>query len=307
MGPLRVAVIGFAVAIGALPSPVQAQVRGVYPLGMSAIGSGVTPEPGATYANALLYYERDRKTGPDGETLETGRNSVLLDMNTLIWVSGKIGALADARYSAIATVPLARNSLTSDEVGQISGATGLGDIYIQPLILGWQMARADIRLTYGFLAPTGRFDADANDNVGSGYWTHTLSSGQTFYLTEDRATVISAFEMYELHRTQEGTGIRPGDSVNLDYSVTRVFPLQNGSRLQVGLAGYEQWQISDKTGPQLSPDQAAARYRVSALGLASNVVVPDRKLSFGFKFFKEFSTSSTFEGYSFQGSLAIKF
>jgi hypothetical protein len=95
--------------------------------------------------------------------------------------------------------------------------------------------------------------------------------------------------------------------VNLDYSVTRVFPLQNGSRLQVGLAGYEQWQISDKTGPQLSPDQAAARYRVSALGLASNVVVPDRKLSFGFKFFKEFSTSSTFEGYSFQGSLAIKF
>jgi len=169
------------------------------------------------------------------------------------------------------------------------------------------MARADIRLTYGFLAPTGRFDADANDNVGSGYWTHTLSSGQTFYLTEDRATAISAFEMYELHETQEGTHTRPGDSLNLDYSVTRVFPLQNGFRLQVGIAGYEQWQISDKTGPQISPSQGAARYRVSALGLASNVVVPDWDLSFGVKLFKEFSTRSTFEGYSFQGSLAIKF
>jgi hypothetical protein len=307
MSPLRVAVIGFAAAIGALTFPVQAQVRGVYPLGMSATNSGVTSESGFTYANALLYYERDRKTGPDGETLETGSNSVLLDMNTFIWVSEKIAALGNAKYSAIATVPLARNSLTSDEVGQISGATGLGDIYIQPLILGWQTARADIRLAYGFLAPTGRFDADANDNVGSGYWTHTLSSGQTFYLTEDRATAISAFEMFERHETQEGTHIRPGDTLSLDYSVTRVFPLQNGLRLQVGLAGYEQWQISDKTGPQIEPSQAAARYRVHALGLASNVVVPDWNLSFGVRFFEEFSTRSTFEGYSLQGSIAIEF
>ena len=307
MSPLRVAVIAFAAAIGALTFPVQAQVRGVYPLGMSATNSGVTPESGSTYANALLYYERDRKTGPDGETLETGRNSVLLDMNTFIWVSEKIAALGNAKYSAIATVPLARNSLTSDEVGQISGATGLGDIYIQPLILGWQLARADIRLAYGFLAPTGRFDADANDNVGSGYWTHTLSSGQTFYLTEDRATAISAFEMFERHETQEGTHIRPGDTLSLDYSVTRVFPLQNGVRLQVGLAGYEQWQISDKTGPQIAPSEAAARYRVHALGLASNVVVPDWNLSFGVRFFEEFSTRSTFEGYSLQGSIAVEF
>jgi hypothetical protein len=307
MPPLRVAVIGFAAAIGALTLPVQAQVRGVYPLGMSATSSGVTPESGFTYANALLYYERDRKTGPDGETLETGRNSVVLDMNTFIWVSDKIAALGDAKFSAVATVPLARNSLTSDEVGQISGATGLGDIYIQPFILGWQLARADIRLTYGFLAPTGRFDADANDNVGSGYWTHTLSSGQTFYLTEDRTLAISAFEMYEHHERQEGTHIRPGDTLNLDYSVTRVFPLQNGLRLQVGLAGYEQWQISDKAGPQIAPSQAAARYRVHALGLASNVVVPAWNLSFGVRFFEEFSTRSTFEGYSLQGSIAIEF
>jgi hypothetical protein len=307
MLPLRVAIIGLIAALCAFASPVQGQVRGVYPLGMSATNSGVTPESGLTYANALLYYERDRMTGPDGETVESGRNSVLLDMNTIIWVSDKIAALGDAKFSAAATLPLARNSLTSDEIGQISGATGLGDVFIQPLILGWRLPRADIRLIYGFLAPTGRFDADANDNVGSGYWTNTVSSGQTLYLTEDRATAISAFEMYEIHSTQEGTGIRPGDTLNLDYSVTRLFPLQNGLRLQLGLAGYEQWQTSSKTGPQITPTQAVARYRVNALGVASNVVIPEPNLSFGCKFFKEFSTKSTFEGYSLQGSIAIKF
>ena len=63
------------------------------------------------------------------------------------------------------------------------------------------------------------FDAGANDNVGSGYWTHVLSSGQTFYPTESRRTAISAFQMYEVHGSQSGTGIRPGDTIDLDFSV----------------------------------------------------------------------------------------
>jgi hypothetical protein len=285
--------------------PVQAQVRGVYPPGMTAVNSGVTPDPGFSYANILLDYERDRKTGPSGETVATGSNSVVLDMNSFVWVSNKIAMLGDAKYSVAATIPIAKNSLTSDDVGQISGATGLGDSYFLPFILGWQKQRADIRLMYGFLAPTGRFTAGANDNVGSGYWTQALSSGQTFYLTEDRATAVSAFEMYEIHETQDGTHIRPGDTFNLDYSLTHVFPLQNGLRLQPGLVGYEQLQVSAKRGPQVTPAEAEARYRVNAIGLALTVFVPQRKLSFGFKVFKEFSTQSTFEGYSLQGSVAL--
>ena len=37
----------------------QAQNRGVYPLGMSALNSGVTPGAGVTYSNQLLYYFRN--------------------------------------------------------------------------------------------------------------------------------------------------------------------------------------------------------------------------------------------------------
>jgi hypothetical protein len=274
---------------------------------MSATNSGVTPEPGLSYSNALLYYERDRQTGPEGETVANGKNSVVLDMNSFVWVGEKIDLLGGARYSATATIPIAKNSLTSDEVGQISGATGLGDSYFLPLILAWQTMRADIRVMYGFLAPTGRFNAGANDNVGSGYWTHTLSSGQTFYLTEDRATALSTFELYEVHQAQEGTAIRPGDTFNLDYSLTQAFPINEDMRLQVGLVGYEQWQTSAKTGPNVTPPQTEARYRVNALGVAANVFLPVQKLTIGLKFFEEFSTRSTYEGYSLQGSVAIKF
>src|SRR6185295_10217247 len=44
-----------------------------------------------------------------------------------------------------------------------------------------------------------------------------------------------------------------------------------------------------------------------ALGVASNVLLPTRKASVGAKYFKEFSNSSTFEGYSLQISAAITF
>src|SRR5215472_504965 len=191
-----------------MPLPLVAQIRGVYPLGMSATNSGVTPEPGISYVNQFLFYSRDEAKGPNGEILATGQNSVMMDMNSFVWVSRKeIGILGGARFSISATLPIANNSLTSDVQGGISGGGGFADSYYQPFILGWQKKRTDVRAIYGFLAPTGRFEAGANNNVGSGYWTNVLSSGQTIYLAENRSTALSTFEMYEFHGTQPGTEI----------------------------------------------------------------------------------------------------
>ncbi len=304
--PMRIVLLHLA-ALCALNPPTQAQVRGVYPTGSSATNSGVTPEPGFTYVNLFLLYARGTLRGTHGEITVTGGHSLLMDMNTFVWVSKPLRTLGGGLYSASATLPIANNSLTSDEEGAISGGGGFADSYYQPLILGWRKQRADIRAIYGFLAPTGSFTAGANNNVGSGYWTNALAAGQTAYLTKNKATAISAFEMYEFHTTQQGTQIHPGDTFNLDYSLTQVFPLQRDLSLQLGLVGYGQYQTTDKTGPNLTPAQANAHYKVNALGFASNVILPARKVSAGFKFFKEFSNRSTFQGYSVQISIAISF
>jgi hypothetical protein len=273
---------------------------------MNATNAGISAEPGFGYSNLFLFYARDRLTGTDGETVSKGHNSVLIDMNTFVWASA--GTLpGGARYSAAASLPIANNSLSSEATGAISGGGGFADSYYQPVILGWQMKHLDVKVAYGFLAPTGRFDNAANDNVGSGYWTHTLASGQTIYLTRSRQTALSLFAMYEWHGAQEGTGIRPGDTFNLDYSLTHAWPLGDDMRLQVGLAGYLQKQTSDKRGPGITPEQAKAHYRVDALGLATNLTLPAQKVSLGFKYFEEFSSRSTLEGYSVQISAAVKF
>jgi hypothetical protein len=301
-------VVLFAVANFVVLTPVQAQVRGVYPVGMSATNSGVTPEPGITYSNLFVFFSRAEEKGPHGEIVATGQNSIMMDMNSLVWVSKKeMSFLGGAVLSASATLPIANNSLTSDVNGALSGGGGFADSYYQPFILGWRKQRFAIRAIYGFLAPTGRFSAGANTNIGSGYWTSVIASGQTIYLNPSKATALSAFQMYEFHGTQQGTMVHPGQTLNLDYSLTHTLPLQRSLNLQFGLVGYGQWQTTDKHGPNITPEQAAARYKVNALGFAANALLPEQKVSVGVKYFHEFECRSTFQGYTLQISGAITF
>ena len=291
-----------------VPTGAYAQSRGVYPLGMTAVGSGVTPDPGFTYANQLLFYGRDESKADDGSSLPvSGRNAVIMDMNSFIWVSRRT-LLGGAHYSVVATLPVAKNQLVSDIHGQLSGGGGFADSYYLPLILGWNKARASIRALAGFLAPTGRFAEGASDNVGSGYWTPTLSSGQTVQLTRSNSVTFSAFQLYEWHTTQPGTGTKPGDTINLDYSLIRTFAFAKGpTRLHIGLAGYEQRQTTAKTGPTITEEQSRERYAINALGFVMNLVFPNHRFNAGVRFFEEFGNRAAYQGYSVQVSGAVGF
>lgn len=285
----------------------EAQNRGVYPLGMTATNSGLLPGPGLTYGNQLLFFSRDHVKDDVGNTLPvTGQNYVLMDMNTFTWVSN-VKLWGDGVFAAAATLPFAKNSLTSDDTGHISGGAGFADSYYMPFIVGWTRKRIAIRAIYGFLAPTGRFVAGGNSNVGSGYWTHAGSSGQTFYLDANKRFVLSTFEMYEFHTTQESTGIHPGDTFDLDYSLVRAFPLSNKLQLQIGAAGYEARQTTAKTGPGVSVAATEERYSVNSFGFLANATFPKHKTNLGVRYFKEFHDRSTFQGYAVQLYGSISF
>ena len=289
-----------------VPQASEAQVRGVYPTGMNATNAGITPDSGFTYSNLFIFNARDESKGPDGEVVATGSNAVMIDLNTFVWVSERT-LLGGARVSATGSILVSNNSLASDTQGQLSAGGGFADFFLQPFILGWQTPRVGVRAAYGVLMPTGRFNAGASDNVGSGYWTHAPSAGVTVFLTEDKRTTVSAFHMYEFHTVQAGTGINPGENADLDYSITRSFRIREDTQLQLGLVGYGQWQTTDKTGPTVTASQASTRYAVNAVGFASNVALPARKVSLGLKYFKEFANRSTYQGYTLQISGAVTF
>jgi hypothetical protein len=293
------------VSVG-LSQAAEAQIRGVYPTGMNATNAGVTPESGFTYSNLFIFNARDESKGSSGEVVATGSNAVMIDLNTFVWVSRRT-VLGGAKFSATASPLLSNNSLASDTAGQLSAGGGFGDFFVQPFILGWQTDRIAFRTAYGVLAPTGMFNAGASDNVGSGYWTHAPSVGATIYLGRDKGTTLSAFHMYEFHTVQEGTDIHPGQNADLDYSVAQMIRVNEETRLQLALIGYGQWQTTDKTGRTNTAEQDGGHYAVNALGFATNVSLPARKVNLGLKYFKEFSNRSTYQGYTLQISGAVTF
>jgi hypothetical protein len=273
---------------------------------MNATNAGVTPGSGFTYSNLFIFNARNQSKGSNGEVVATGTNAVMIDLNTFVWVSRRT-LPGGARLSATASPLVSNSSLASDTEGHLNAGGGFGDFFVQPVILGWQTQRVGVRTAYGVLAPTGRFNAGASDNVGSGYWTHAPSVGATIYLTRDRTATLSAFHMYEFHTVQQGTEIHPGQTANIDYSVARTIRVNEETQLQLALVGYGQWQTTDKTGPTISAAQGSAHYVVNALGFASNVLLPARQVSLGLKYFKEFSNRSTFQGYTLQIAGAVTF
>lgn len=297
------AVLAAACMLMTVPS--LAQNRGVYPLGMTARNSGVMPDSTFTYSNQFLLYTRDQAKDNEGHTLPvTGNHAVILDMNTITWVSKE--RILGARYAASATLPFSKNDLTSDIQGNLSAGSGFADSYYVPVMLGWSSTRAAVRVRHGLLAPNGRFSVGGNDNVGSGYWTHALSTGQTFYLTGDKRLSLSAFQMYQFHTVQEGTCMHPGETFDLDYSFVYSPARTRRFQVQAGLAGYEQRQTTAKTGPGISVAASHDRYAINALGFAVLGVLPKRT-SVRLKYFKEFADRATFQAYSLQVVASIGF
>jgi len=119
---------------------------------------------------------------------------------------------------------------------------------------------------------------------------------------------LSTFELYEWHTEQKGTGITPGQTFDLDYSLMRGFDMSNGAwRMQLGAAGYLARQTTAKRGPSITAEQMDDRYAVNSIGFSSHFTIPKYKLNMGIRYFKEFSNRSTFEGYSWQFAGGIRF
>ena len=57
----------------------------------------------------------------------------------------------------------------------------LGDIFLQPINLGWHLKQADFMVTYGIYFPTGKYSFGGDDNTGLGMWTHEFGAGTTIY------------------------------------------------------------------------------------------------------------------------------
>jgi hypothetical protein len=309
---IKAGVLVLALIIVGFASPLLGQQKGQWVPGQFGLNAGSIPDPGVTFANLALNYSASQLNGPNGNSVPgvTGTYSFWVDENIFYYVpKHKILGGYFMPYVALtyANGELVAN-ITGTNLSSGGGGSGFADMYVQPLNIGWHLKRADVNAGYAFTAPTGRFTQGASNNVGSGYWGNNITSGTTFYITKNKGTSANLATDWEIHGQKSGTNITPGQAFTMEWGLGQVLPLKKDmSRLlQLGLVGYDQWQVSHSSGtlilsdmPPISiPESKIPFYSVHAIGVQSNFILPAKNLAFFFKYYDEYRALARVRGHT---------
>ena len=300
-------------AILASNSPLQAQQKGQWVPGQYGLNAGTVPDPGFTYENLAVNFSAGKLNDSNGQRVPnvTGTYSFWAEENVFMYVS-KFKVLG-AKFVPYIELAYGNGSVVADlavapgtNLQLAAGGSGYADTYVEPAALAWNFKRADVTVAYAFVAPTGRYSAGASDNVGSGYWGNIINAGATVYLTKNKGTSANLFTVWETHGKKSGSDLTPGQAFTTEWGLGQVLPLKKDfSRLlQLGVVGYDQWQISDNGGTTTVggvtvPASTLPYYSVHSVGVQSNFIVPKKSLSFFFKYYNEFSAKARSEGRTF--------
>jgi hypothetical protein len=180
--------------------------------GALGLNAGTQAPPGQYLSLLYNSYHADHMT--DGDNLwvpiPTNISAVVLSAE----YSSPFTMLG-GRWSANVGVPWASGAMATPDV-ETPWMWGFGDLYVQPLQLGWTLNKADIVVGQGFFAPTGRYRAGATDNTGLGMWSWESSLGGTLYLGDGRNTTLSTLASYQVQSTVENTNKHAGQVLTLE-------------------------------------------------------------------------------------------
>lgn len=121
---------------------------------------------------------------------------------------------------------------------------GLGDIFVEPLFIGWHRPRWDAFAAIGTYVPTGEYAADKPASPGMGFWTIMFSAGGVWYFDVERTWSASILARYQVHTDQDDTDITPGNHFSFEWGLGK-----SVSGFDLGIAGYCHWQVTDDSGP----------------------------------------------------------
>jgi hypothetical protein len=311
----------------AAPS-LTAQQKGQWVPGQFGLNAGVIPDPGITYANLVMNYSASQLNDSNGNHIlknVTGTYSFWVDENIVYYVPHH--KFLGGYFMPYVSINVANGSLVADITGAnlavSGGGAGLADTYVEPINMGWHLKRADFNAGYSFVAPTGRYSPGAKNNVGSGYWGNNITSETTFYITKNKGTSANLFTDWEIHGQRkvvsvpagQTSNITPGQAFTIEWGLGQALPLKKDMSMlaQLGLVGYDQWQVTANGGNYLIaglPVSAsrAPYYSVHGIGFQGNFILPGPDVVLFFKYYDEYSAKARVKGRTivFGGSWTLR-
>jgi hypothetical protein len=214
--------------------------------GTIGLKAGSQASTGLYFIDRVLNYRADQLIDRQGRSLPER-----LDLAIFSNVFGAAFAyeIAPLRTYVGASVSAPLSHVTEDL--QIPEASvdqfGLGDLYVQPLKLGWRTEVGDIVASYAFYAPTAPHEPGGTDGVGKGQWTHEVSLGGTLYFDRERTWSLSTLASLELPQRKLDVDVKRGSYIQIQGGFGKTLR----KFFDVGLAGYALWQLTEDEGGQL--------------------------------------------------------
>ena len=297
----------------ALAGYAHADVNGHNTKGDYGMFSGSQPDPGFYIAPLYINYDADTLRNSSGDKIPPSEGELGFDAVAPIfaWVSNK--KILGGNYGLTIIPAWTTSALEAATLGGTSRVDwGFGDLYIQPIVLGWHTPRADFTAGLGIFAPTGTYEAGGDNNTGLGMWSYEVFGGTTLYLDQDRTWSFAATGFFETHSEKEGTDIRVGDLLTIEGGLGKSFL---GGAASAGIAYYGQWKLShDDLGfdpPGLLPvtvERRLPKHRVFGLGPELTLPIASKSKLYAlanFRYLKEFGAKSTSEGETFLFTLTF--
>ena len=180
-------------------------------LGAVGLDAGTQPDEGVYVGDRFIYFSADQLRNRRGGLVPVKGLDIDAHANVL-GVSATLKPEGAPYLSAALAVPVAWVSTKADVPSADIDRFGLGDIFVEPLKLGWRLPHLDTVASYSFYAPTGQAD---RKGIGRPQWSQQFSLGGTLFFDDERAFRLSFLASYNLYHQKIGIDVTRGDTVQL--------------------------------------------------------------------------------------------
>jgi hypothetical protein len=260
--------------------------------GTLGLHAGDRAEPGIGVGAQVVDYRANQFKDRNGDTIpvsgELSALAVLIGGEAAVKFGGTCVSVA-------AAVPVAHVTLSIDRPETNVDLFGLGDVYVQPIQLGWRWQHLDLITGYAFYVPTGATEPGGRGGTGQGQWSHQFDLGGTVFFDATGRIRLSALLSYNLYQRKRSIDFTRGDSIQMQGGAgMKVF-----GPVEVGIAGFALWQIRDDRGSDVPPLIRGARDRVFGLGPEVDVVIAPANVALSLRYEHDFAVQSHPEGHIF--------
>ena len=291
---LAIAIVASVAMLLLRPLTAAAQLNGDNIKGDVGLKAGSQAPPGVYIAIPLWFYSADAVKNRDGNEILTGNLDAAVFGVALNVVTPR--KILGANYGFLVALPWANNRVQGVEDFDSNPGTGLTDMFIQPINLGWHTPRADATVGYGLYVPTGRYEDGASNNTGLGQWAQEILVGTTVYLNQTRTLHAATAATFNVFSKKEDSETKVGNILNLEGGLGADFL---GGGLTAGLAYYGTFKLTDDQFDSRLGALIRGKNRVWGLGPEVSLALATKKAVYGFltvRYQWELAARTTTEG-----------